>query len=94
MGNNRSKKIVLSAVFCSLVFTMTWVSIPAPSVGNINLGDCMVILSGCLLGSWYGVAAGALGAALCDLASGYVIYAPGTFIIKTLMVFVIILMKK
>lgn len=76
-----------------MVFTMTWISVPAPSVGNINLGDCMVILSAFLLG-WSGAIASAAGAALCDLVSGYVIYAPGTFIIKALMVTAIILTRK
>ncbi len=92
MKNNKIYKLVLSAVFCALVFTTTFIAIPAPSVGNINLGDCMVILTACLIGGWYGVFAAALGAALCDLASGYAIYAPGTLIIKALMVIVILLL--
>lgn len=94
MKENKIFKIVLSAVFCALVFTMTFIAIPAPSVGNVNLGDCMVILSACLIGGWYGVFAGALGSALCDLANGYAIYAPGTLIIKALMVVVILMARK
>ena len=91
MKNERIYKLVLSAVFCALVFTMTWISIPAPTVGNINLGDCMVLLSGVLLGNAYGAVAAGLGAALCDLAGGYAIYAPATFVIKALMVVVVFL---
>ena len=91
MKENKIFKAVFAAVFCALVFTMTFISIPAPSVGNINLGDCMVILSACLIGGWYGVFAGAVGSALCDLANGYAIYAPGTLIIKALMVVVILM---
>ncbi len=91
---NKTFKLVLAAIFCALVFTLTWVCVPAPMVGNINLGDCMIILSACILGGGYAVFAGAAGAALCDLASGYTIYAPATFIIKALMVIVIILMRK
>ena len=94
MKENKIYKLVLAAVFCALVFTMTFISIPAPSVGNINLGDCMVILSACLIGGWYGVFAGAVGSALCDLAGGYAIYAPGTLLIKALMVIVILLVRK
>lgn len=94
MKENKIFKAVLAAVFCALVFTMTFISIPAPSVGNINLGDCMVILSACLIGGWYGVFAGAVGSALCDLANGYAIYAPGTLIIKALMVIVILMARK
>lgn len=94
MKENKVFKIVIAAVFCALVFTMTFISIPTPSVGNINLGDCMVILSACLIGGWYGVFAGAVGAALCDLAGGYAIYAPGTLIIKALMVIVILIVRR
>ena len=94
MKENKVYKLVLSAVFCALVFTMTFIAIPAPSVGNINLGDCMVILSACLIGGWYGVFAGAVGAALCDLASGYAIYAPGTLVIKALMVIVVLIVRR
>lgn len=92
--NKKIYKLVLAAVFCALVFTLTWISFPAPSIGNVNVGDCMVILCGCVLGGPYAVAAAALGAALCDLASGYAIYAPGTLVIKALMVLVILLMRK
>ena len=94
MKENKVYKLVLSAVFCALVFTMTFIAIPAPSVGNINLGDCMVILCATLIGGWYGVFYAALGAGLCDIASGYTIYAPGTFLIKALMVAVIIIVRK
>ncbi len=63
----------------------TWISIPTPIIGNINLGDCMIILSACILDIPYALISGAVGAALCDVASGYGIYLPGTFIIKILM---------
>ena len=88
MKTNQEKlqKIVYSAMFCALVFAATWISVPAPSVGNVNLGDAAVLLSAWMLGgAWAAVAAG-LGAALTDLVSGYAIYAPATFLIKALMV--------
>ncbi len=94
MDGNKSYKLVLAAIFCALVFVMTRIAIPTPPVGNINLGDCMVILCACLLGNSYGIFAAAIGAALCDLASGYAIYVPATFVIKALMVGVILIMQK
>lgn len=94
MKNDNIFKLVLSALFCALVFIFTLISVPTPTVGNVNLGDCMVILSAFLLGDWYGVLASGLGASLCDMANGYAIYAPATFIIKALMVVVIIILKK
>ena len=50
----------------------------------MNLGDCFVLLSGWLLGPWYGFAAGGIGSMLADLFLGYGHYAPGTFVIKGL----------
>jgi len=87
------EKSVLSAMFCALIFLMTWILIPAPTIGNINLGDCMIIFAAYILGP-YAIFAGAIGAALCDLLSGYVIYVPGTFVIKALMVVVFLFMRK
>lgn len=90
---NKIQKSVLAAVFCAMSFLMTWILVPAPTVGNVNLGDCMVLFGAYILGP-YGVVSGALGAALCDLASGYVIYAPGTLIIKALMAAAVLLFRK
>ncbi len=94
MINNKTYKLVLSAVFCALVFAMTYISIPTPPIGNINLGDCMIIICACVLGGAYSVLAGALGATLCDIASGYVIYAPATFVIKAVMILIILTFRK
>ncbi len=94
MKSNKTFKLVLAAVFCALVFTMTWIAIPAPTIGNINLGDCMVIISTCLLGNYYAIFVGAIGASLCDMTSGYTMYVPGTFVIKALMAIVILVMRK
>ena len=60
------------------------VQIPSPMQGYVNLGDCFVLLSGWLLGPWYGFAAGGIGSMLADLFLGYAHYAPGTLVIKGL----------
>ena len=73
---------MLAALCC--VATMI-IKIPSPLKGYLNLGDCVVLLSGWLLGPAYGFAAAGIGSALADIFSGYVIYAPATFIIKGLM---------
>ena len=64
------------------------VQIPSPMNGFVNLGDCFVLLSGWLLGPWWGGAAGGIGSMLADLLLGYGHYAPGTLIIKGLMALV------
>ena len=53
--------------------------------GYVNLGDCVILLCGWLLSPASAFIASGLGSALADLFSGYVIYAPATFIIKGLM---------
>ena len=52
------KQIVMTALFMALCCTATMViHVPSPTQGFVNLGDCMVLLSGWLLGPWYGMAA-------------------------------------
>ena len=70
---------LLTALTC--VATMV-VKIPSPLKGYLNLGDCVVLLSGWMLSPAYGFLAAGIGSALADLFSGYVLYAPATFVIK------------
>ena len=81
------KKLVAAAMFAALACVATMmISIPIPATnGYINLGDCVVILSGWLLGGVYGTAAAGIGSMLADLILGYTTYAPGTLVIKGLM---------
>lgn len=89
MKDAKIKKLVMSALLAALVFTSTMViHIPSPTGGYVNLGDCFVLLSGWLLGPWYGAAAAGIGAMLTDLLSGYTYYAPATLIIKALVALV------
>ena len=86
MKNNRTRLIVLSALFAALACVATMViRIPSPFKGYLNLGDSVVLLSGWMLPPVYGALAAGLGSALADLFSGYVTYAHATFVIKALM---------
>lgn len=82
MKNVSVKKLILAALFSALTFVSTMIiQIPTPTNGYVNLGDCMVLISGFILGPiWGGFAAG-LGSALADLVA-YPVYAPATFVIK------------
>ncbi len=80
-----TKRLVMAALFAAICFGMTMISIPFPVVGYGNLGDCFVVLSGFLLGPVWGAAAAGLGTALADVALGFGIYAPATFVIKAVM---------
>ncbi len=82
----KTQKIVMASLLAALCCVATMIiKIPSPLKGYLNLGDCVVLLSGWLLPPAYGFAAAGIGSALADIFSGYIIYAPATFIIKGIM---------
>lgn len=84
--NNATKQIVIAAMLAALTCVATMViKIPSPLNGYLNLGDCVVLLAGWTLSPVYAFLAAGIGSALADLFSGYVLYAPATFVIKGLM---------
>ena len=80
---SKTQKIVLAALMAALTCVATMiVKIPSPMKGYVNLGDCVVLTAGWILSPGYAFLSAGLGSALADLFSGYVIYAPATFVIK------------
>lgn len=70
MNDKKIRKLVLAALLAALVCVATMVvQIPSPMQGYVNLGDCFVLLSGWLLGPWYGFAAGGIGSMLATFSS-------------------------
>ena len=97
--NQKLRSLTLSAIMASLVFVTTFfvhIPIPGTESGYLNVGDVVVYLAAVIPGGWYGIAASALGSVIADIASGSVIYAPATFLIKGLMTFItwVIVSKK
>lgn len=87
--NKSTKQIVAASMLAALICVATMViKIPSPLNGYLNLGDCVVLLAGWMLSPVYGLLAAGVGSALADLFSGYVVYAPATFVIKGLMALV------
>lgn len=81
-----TQKIILASMLAALCCVATMIiKIPSPLKGYINLGDCVVLLAGWLLSPMYAFLAAGVGSALADVFSGYVVYAPATFIIKGVM---------
>ena len=81
-----TKTVVVAALMTALACVATMIiKIPSPLKGYINLGDCIVLLVGWILPPAYSFLAAGLGSALADLFSGYISYAPATFIIKGIM---------
>ena len=86
MTDSKIRKLVLAALMAALCTIMTMViQVPSPMQGDVNLGDCAVLMSAWVLGPLYGGAAAGIGSALADLLSGYAHYVPGTFAIKLVM---------
>jgi len=77
------RKLVLASLFTALTLLATRIiQIPLPGSGYVHLGDCLVLISGWLLGPVYGAAAAGLGSMLADVLSPYAFYAPATLVIK------------
>ncbi len=83
---NTTHKIVITSMLSALTCVATMIiKIPSPLEGYLNVGDCIVLLAGWLLSPAFAFLSAGIGSALADVFSGYVIYAPATFIIKGLM---------
>ena len=95
-NSNRMLRLVISALLTAMTCVATMIiKIPIPATnGYINLGDSIVLLSGFILGPWYGALTAGIGSALADLLSGYAVFAPATFIIKAAMAAVAALLVK
>ena len=84
--HSKTKRIVITALMAAMVCVATMIiKIPSPMKGYLNIGDCIVLLCGWLLAPGYGFVAAGLGSAFADVFSGYITYAPATFLIKGVM---------
>ena len=85
LKTDTTRKTIIAALFASLTCVGTMIiRIPTPTLGYIHPGDGFVLLSGLLLGPFWGALAAGFGSALSDLIGGYFIYVPATFVIKAL----------
>ncbi len=92
--NKKLHKITATAVLSAMIFVLTFlVHFPAPS-GYVHMGDAILYVASLMLGSPWGIIAGALGEGLADAAGGYAAYAPATAIIKALMALPFLYVRK
>ena len=81
-NSQRIKLLTLSGVFAALIYILTaYVHVPT-GAGYTHIGDGMIFLAASLLPTPYAAAAGAIGGALADGLSGFLIWLPATVIIK------------
>lgn len=80
-----TKKLVIAALMAAFTCIATMIiKISTPTFGYIHLGDGLVLLSGIVLGPAAGALAAGTGSMFADIFSGYVTWAPATFLIKAL----------
>jgi uncharacterized membrane protein len=86
MNSVSTRKLVINGMMITLVFLATYFTkVPIPAIqGYFNLGDSVIMTAAIILGGKSGLVAGAFGSLLADVASGYLIFAPLTFIVKGL----------
>ncbi|MBQ9796969.1 MAG: ECF transporter S component [Clostridia bacterium] len=94
MRSDQIQKTVYAALLGAMVFVATWVSFPTPFGGNVNMGDCALLLAVFFPLEPWSIVACAVGASLTDLLGGYAVYAPATLVIKALMVAVGVCIKR
>ncbi len=85
MKDSNINKLVTAALMAAMTCVATIViAIPSPVGGFIHPGDGFVILSGVILGPFFGGLAAGIGSMIADLILGYSAYAAATLIIKCL----------
>lgn len=94
MNKSRNKIlfITVTAVFIALVYVFTAfvnIKLPFGQGGLIHLGNVPLFICAVLFGRRSGAISGAVGMAMFDLLSGWVAWAPFTFIIAGLMGYVV-----
>ena len=82
------KDIAVVGLMIALVFIGTFYFKIPTAFGYTHLGDCMIILATCLLGTKKGAIAGALGAGLADFIGGYTAWVLPTMAFKAAWVLV------
>lgn len=87
MHNTKVNDLTITAMMAALIFCGTFFfKIPA-AFGYTHLGDSLLILSICLLGTKKSMYAGAIGAGLADMIGGYAVWILPTLCIKAIFAF-------
>ena len=81
------RRITYTAIAAAIIFVITrLIVIPIGTGGAyLNFGDIAIYMTAYLLGGPIAAAAAAVGSGLADLTTGFLVYAPATFVVKGLM---------
>ena len=87
---NKTRDLVLTAFLIAIVFIATFIRVPTtPGGGLVHLGSVALFVISAVFGPKKGAIAGALGMALFNLTTEWVMWAPYTFVIRLVMGFII-----
>lgn len=91
MRDKKTIRIVASGMFVALVVVATFINVPFPGAvgGLVHLGTLMLLIIAMRFGKYYGAIAGGFGMAIFDILGGWMAWAPGTFVVRLAMGFVI-----
>jgi len=91
MNSKDTKRIVASGMFIALVVVATFINIPYPGSfgGLMHLGTLVLFTIAIKYGKTHGALAGGIGMGLFDVLGGWMLWAPGTFVIRLIMGYVV-----
>lgn len=76
------RRMTATGLFAALIYVFTaYLHIPT-GAGYTHAGDGLVYLAACILPTPYAMAAGAIGGALADGLTGFLVWIPATVVIK------------
>ena len=82
--SQKVRLMALTGLFAALIYVFTaYLHIPT-GAGYTHAGDGLIYLAACILPAPYAVAAGAIGGALADGLTGFLVWMPATIVIKAL----------
>lgn len=86
MKRESLRQLTLTGIFTALIFVFTaFIHIPSYT-GYVHIGDGFLFLAASILPLPYAMFAGAAGAVLSDCLTGFALWAPASFVIKTVTV--------
>jgi len=82
----KTRQMVFTALFISLVFVSTFIRIKFPigAGGLVHLGTLTSFAIALKYGKRFGALSGGIGMALFDIFSEWAVWAPGTFVVRLL----------
>ncbi len=76
------RRVIAAGLFAALIYVFTaYLHIPT-GAGYTHAGDGLIYIAACILPTPYAMAAGAIGGALSDGLTGFLVWMPATIIIK------------